>query len=164
MRDRFVEAIASATLIGCLAAAGVLMPSITRQRQELQLVISTEGTRGMPPHVALATAAAFAAALAPAPPPPPPLPAHFGLPLVITTASLGFSIGPDWEKKVQTASVGDSRSRKPAPYEFWRKRLNSGCFPPGGHQFPAVAATLFVMQEPLLPHCPLCWTAYGGGE
>ncbi len=57
MRDRFVEAIASATLIGCLAAAGVLMPSITRQRQELQLVISTEGTRGMPPHVALATAA-----------------------------------------------------------------------------------------------------------
>ena len=33
------------------------MPSITRQRQELQLVISTEGTRGMPPHVALATAA-----------------------------------------------------------------------------------------------------------
>ena len=57
MRDRFVEAIASATLIGCLAAAGVLMPSITLQRQELQLVISTEGTRGMPPHVALATAA-----------------------------------------------------------------------------------------------------------
>ncbi len=57
MRDRFVEAIASATLIACLAAAGVLMPSITRQRQELQLVISTEGTRGMPPHVALATAA-----------------------------------------------------------------------------------------------------------
>ena len=57
MRDRFVEAIASVTLIACLAAAGVLMPSITRQRQELQLVISTEGTRGMPPHVALATAA-----------------------------------------------------------------------------------------------------------
>ncbi len=57
MRERFVEAIASATLIACLAAAGVLMPSITRQRQELQLVISTEGTRGMPPHVALATAA-----------------------------------------------------------------------------------------------------------
>lgn len=57
MSDRFVQAIATITLIASLAGAGILMPSITSHRQELELVISTDGTRGMPPHVALATAA-----------------------------------------------------------------------------------------------------------
>jgi hypothetical protein len=57
MTDRWIEAIAATVLIGCLAGAGAVMPSITRQRQDLELVISSEGTRGMPPHVALATAA-----------------------------------------------------------------------------------------------------------
>lgn len=57
MTDRAVETIAAVVLVASLATAGLVMRSIARQRQELQLVVSAEGTRGMPPHVALATAA-----------------------------------------------------------------------------------------------------------
>jgi len=57
MNDRLVEAITATVLVASLAAAGLATQSIARQRQELQLVVSMEGTRGMPPHVALATAA-----------------------------------------------------------------------------------------------------------
>ena len=55
--DWMVEAIAGAVLVAALGCIAVLIPSITRQRDSLQLVVSMEGTKGMPPHVALATAA-----------------------------------------------------------------------------------------------------------
>ena len=57
MTDRLVELIAATVLVACLVGAAAVSRSIARQRQELQLVVSVEGTRGMPPHVALATAA-----------------------------------------------------------------------------------------------------------
>lgn len=57
MNDRLVQMIAATVLVGSLAATGLVTRSIARQRQELQLVVSMEGTRGMPPHVALTTAA-----------------------------------------------------------------------------------------------------------
>lgn len=56
MNDRLTYAIATATLVACLAGAGWTTVSIARQRRDLQLVASIEGTEGMPPHVALATA------------------------------------------------------------------------------------------------------------
>lgn len=58
MSDRVVEAIAAVVLVSCMAASGLVSRAIGRQRQDLGLVVSMEGTRGMPPHVALATAAA----------------------------------------------------------------------------------------------------------
>jgi hypothetical protein len=57
MSDRLTEIIAAVTLVACLAGAGASARGLARQRQELQLVVSMEGTQGMPPHVALATAA-----------------------------------------------------------------------------------------------------------
>lgn len=57
MTDRFIEGIAATLLVACLAGAGVTARSLGRQREALGLVVSMEGTRGMPPHVALATAA-----------------------------------------------------------------------------------------------------------
>jgi len=57
MTDRVVEVIAATLLIACLVGAGVTARSIGRQRETLGLVVSMEGTKGMPPHVALATAA-----------------------------------------------------------------------------------------------------------
>lgn len=57
MNDRLAEIIAAVTLVACLVGAGASSRQLARQRQELQLVVSAEGTQGMPPHVALATAA-----------------------------------------------------------------------------------------------------------
>jgi len=57
MKDRLAEIVAAVTLVACLVGAGVSARQLARQRQELQLVVSMEGTQGMPPHVALATAA-----------------------------------------------------------------------------------------------------------
>lgn len=56
-RDRLTVVLAAmlgvASFCGAVAVAGTLQ----RQRSELQLVVSTEGTEGMPPHVAIVTAA-----------------------------------------------------------------------------------------------------------
>ena len=57
MTDRAIEVIATTLLVACLAAAGATARSIGRQREALGLVVSMEGTKGMPPHVALTTAA-----------------------------------------------------------------------------------------------------------
>jgi hypothetical protein len=57
MSDRLTEIVAMITMAACLVGAGVSARGLARQRQELQLVVSAEGTQGMPPHVALATAA-----------------------------------------------------------------------------------------------------------
>lgn len=57
MNDRLVQVIAVVVLGLCLTAAGRLASSISRERQESELVVSLEDTRGMPPHVALVTAA-----------------------------------------------------------------------------------------------------------
>ena len=55
--DRFVIAIAALVLVGCTACAGWLGAGIQRERKALDLVVSAQGTEGMPPHVAIATAA-----------------------------------------------------------------------------------------------------------
>lgn len=57
MRDHVVEVVAIAVLVACLTGAGFTAQVISRERQDLKLVVSAEGTQGMPPHVALATAA-----------------------------------------------------------------------------------------------------------
>jgi hypothetical protein len=57
MSDRVVQAVAALVLVAALAAAGVLARTVGRERQQLNLVVSLAETRGMPPHVALATAA-----------------------------------------------------------------------------------------------------------
>jgi hypothetical protein len=56
-RDWIVEALCGGIIICCLVGAGFLLRSIGQQRTDLQLVMTVEGTEGMPPHVALATAA-----------------------------------------------------------------------------------------------------------
>lgn len=57
MSDRFTEIVATVTLVACLMGGGASARWLAHQRQELELVVSTEGTQGMPPHVVLATAA-----------------------------------------------------------------------------------------------------------
>lgn len=57
MSDRVVQLIAVTVLTVCLVAAGRLAVSIGKERQESELVVSLEDSRGMPPHVALVTAA-----------------------------------------------------------------------------------------------------------
>ncbi len=57
MTDTLIETIAAGLLVVAMAAAAFVAPAIARERQSSQLVISTAGTQGMPPHVALATAA-----------------------------------------------------------------------------------------------------------
>lgn len=57
MTDTLIETIAAGLLVVAMAAAALVAPAIARERQSNQLVISTAGTQGMPPHVALATAA-----------------------------------------------------------------------------------------------------------
>lgn len=57
MNDRTVKLVAMAICFGSLASAGKLARSIAAERQQSDLVISLAETRGMPPHVALATAA-----------------------------------------------------------------------------------------------------------
>ena len=56
-RDWIVELSCGGVIIAALLGIAVLSRTITRERDELQLVMSLEGTEGMPPHVALATAA-----------------------------------------------------------------------------------------------------------
>jgi hypothetical protein len=57
MSDRGMQGVALVGLVAALAAAGFLATGISRQRETAGLVVSLEATRGMPPHVALATAA-----------------------------------------------------------------------------------------------------------
>ncbi len=57
MTDRLVQVIAAVVLVAAMLTAGWLAASIGRERQQQNLVVSTGETRGMPPHVALATAA-----------------------------------------------------------------------------------------------------------
>jgi hypothetical protein len=57
MNDRAVQLVAVAICLASLATAGSLARSIGAERQQHDLVISLAETRGMPPHVALATAA-----------------------------------------------------------------------------------------------------------
>lgn len=55
--DRLTEFVAIAVLIASLATASIAATYIQREREALDLVVSTEGVAGMPPHVAVATAA-----------------------------------------------------------------------------------------------------------
>ncbi|MFM7137859.1 MAG: hypothetical protein ACKO1M_12455, partial [Planctomycetota bacterium] len=57
MNDRAVQLVALVICLAGLTAAGTLAHSIGAERQRQELVISLAETRGMPPHVALATAA-----------------------------------------------------------------------------------------------------------
>lgn len=57
MNDRAVQFVAIVICLAGLAAAGTLARSIGAERQRQDLVVSLAETRGMPPHVALATAA-----------------------------------------------------------------------------------------------------------
>ena len=57
MSDRIVQAISFVVLLAALVAAGAMANAVSRERQRLNLVVSLADTRGMPPHVALATAA-----------------------------------------------------------------------------------------------------------
>ncbi len=57
MTDRIIQTVAATVLVAAVTAAGWLARSISRERQEQSLVVSLADTRGMPPHVALATAA-----------------------------------------------------------------------------------------------------------
>jgi hypothetical protein len=57
MTDRSVQAVALVLVTAALAVAGFLARGISQERQQQNLVVSLEETRGMPPHVALATAA-----------------------------------------------------------------------------------------------------------
>ncbi len=57
MSDRVVQFLAIVVCLAALVAAGTLSRSIGDERQDRDLVISLARTRGMPPHVALATAA-----------------------------------------------------------------------------------------------------------
>ena len=55
--DWIAESLCVAIMIGCFVCIGFLSRSISQQRDDLQLVMSIEGTEGIPPHVALTTAA-----------------------------------------------------------------------------------------------------------
>ncbi len=55
--DRITITIAAIVLVAGTACAGWLAGRIQRQRKDLDLVVSAQGTDGMPPHVAIATAA-----------------------------------------------------------------------------------------------------------
>lgn len=57
MNDRLIQGIAVSVCVACLVASGALAAKISRERQENDLVVSLEESRGMPPHVALVTAA-----------------------------------------------------------------------------------------------------------
>lgn len=57
MTDRAIQAVALVLLVFAVAGAGSMAVRIGRERQEQHLVVSLADTRGLPPHVALATAA-----------------------------------------------------------------------------------------------------------
>lgn len=56
-RDRLIQVVATLLGVVMLVGAGFAVSQVRQQREELGLVVSMEGTEGMPPHVALATAA-----------------------------------------------------------------------------------------------------------
>jgi hypothetical protein len=56
-RDRLVSWFAAGLLAVAVGAAGWLAAGLARQRRDLDLVIPSAGTAGMPPHVAVVTAA-----------------------------------------------------------------------------------------------------------
>jgi hypothetical protein len=55
--DRITITIAAIALVAGTVCAGWLAGGIQQQRKDLDLVVSAQGTDGMPPHVAIATAA-----------------------------------------------------------------------------------------------------------
>jgi hypothetical protein len=57
MNDRITIFVAAIVLSASLAAAAAIAGIVQRQRTDLQLVVTTEGVAGMPPHVAIVTAA-----------------------------------------------------------------------------------------------------------
>jgi hypothetical protein len=57
MTDRLTITVAGIVMLACMAGAAAVAGVVQRQRHDLDLVVSTEGTEGMPPHVAVVTAA-----------------------------------------------------------------------------------------------------------
>jgi hypothetical protein len=57
MTDRLTITVAGVVMLACMAGAAAVAGVVQRQRHDLDLVVSTEGTEGMPPHVAVVTAA-----------------------------------------------------------------------------------------------------------
>jgi hypothetical protein len=57
MTDRITIAVAAVVMLVSMAGAATVAGVVQRQRQDLDLVVSVEGTEGMPPHVAIVTAA-----------------------------------------------------------------------------------------------------------
>jgi hypothetical protein len=57
VNDRLIQSLACGVLAVAVTAAGMLAGQISRERQDRHLVVSLADTRGLPPHVALATAA-----------------------------------------------------------------------------------------------------------
>ena len=57
MNDRLTISLAAIVLSASLAAAAAIAGVVQRQRSDLQLVVTTAGVEGMPPHVAIVTAA-----------------------------------------------------------------------------------------------------------
>ena len=57
MSDRATMLTAAAVMVTCLAGAAIMGGSVRRQRDALELVVSTDDVAGMPPHVAVVTAA-----------------------------------------------------------------------------------------------------------
>jgi hypothetical protein len=57
MNDRLTITVAGIVMLACMAGAATVAGVVQRQRHDLDLVVSTEGTEGMPPHVAVVTAA-----------------------------------------------------------------------------------------------------------
>ena len=57
MNDRLTITIASLVLVACLAGSSTLAGHVQQQRRDLKLVVTTDDTESMPPHVAIVTAA-----------------------------------------------------------------------------------------------------------
>lgn len=57
MTDRATMTIAALCLVGCLAGSAGVAGYVQQYRRDLRLVVTTEGTEGMPAHVAVVTAA-----------------------------------------------------------------------------------------------------------
>lgn len=57
MNTRITILVAAGSLLAALTTAGLLANTIQKQRDDLQLVVTMQGTEGMPPHVAVVTAA-----------------------------------------------------------------------------------------------------------
>lgn len=57
MNDRITITMAAVVLFGCLAGSAGVAGHVQRQRSDLKLVVATDDTESMPPHVAIVTAA-----------------------------------------------------------------------------------------------------------